>query len=115
MALLDKDQSINQTSAGFIKKLPLIASFELKRQMGTDPLVQLGIWSVALAKRLGKLQGSGEKESGLMAIPVVTVVGHDWKIYYIYTTEDGEWVSFWVSCLQMSSSRPQPMRCKAQG
>src|SRR5271156_714581 len=94
MALPDNDQNINQTSAGFIKKLPLIASFELKRQTGTDPLVQLGIWSAALAERLGKLQGSGEKESGLMAIPVVTVVGHDWKVYYSYTTEDGQRVSF---------------------
>ena len=94
MALADSDQNINQTSAGFIKKLPLIASFKLKRQAGTDPLVQLGIWSAALAERLGKLQGSGEKESGLMAIPVVTVVGHDWKVYYSYTAEDGQRVSF---------------------
>src|SRR5947209_11611422 len=29
MALPDNEQNINQTSAGFIKKLPLIASFEL--------------------------------------------------------------------------------------
>jgi hypothetical protein len=106
MALPENDQNINQTSAGFIRKLPLIASFELKRQAGTDPLVQLGIWSAALAERLGKLQGSGEKESGLMTTPVVTVVGHDWKVYYSYTTEDGQRVSFRVSCLRMSSSRP---------
>ena len=55
--------------------------------------MQLGIWSAALAERLGKLQGLGEKESGLMALPVVTVVGHDWKVYYSYTTENGERVS----------------------
>ena len=90
MALPDNDQNINQTSAGFIKKLPLIASFALKRQAGTDPLVQLGIWSAALAERLGKLQGSGETESGLMAIPEVTVVGHDWKVYYLHC---GGWLA----------------------
>jgi hypothetical protein len=94
MALPDKDRSINQTSADFIKNLPLIASFELKRQsLGTDPLVQLGIWSAALAERLGKLQGQG-KESELMAMPVVSIVGHDWKVYYSYTTEEGDRVSF---------------------
>jgi hypothetical protein len=53
MALSDKDRSINQTSADFINNLPLIASFELERQtLSTDPLVQLGIWSAALAERL---------------------------------------------------------------
>jgi hypothetical protein len=94
MTLPDKDRSINQTSADFIKNLPLIASFELKQQsLGTDPLVQLGIWSAALAERLGRLQGQG-KESELMAMPVVSIVGHDWKVYYSYTTEEGERVSF---------------------
>jgi hypothetical protein len=28
-----------------------------------------------------------------MAMPVVSVVGHDWKVYYSYTTDEGEWVS----------------------
>jgi hypothetical protein len=40
MALPPQERSINQTSADFIKDLPLIASFELKRlTLGTDPLV----------------------------------------------------------------------------
>jgi hypothetical protein len=95
MALPDKDRSINQTNAGFIKDLPLIASFELERQtLSTDPLVQLGIWSAALAERLRKLQGQGETESKLMAMPVVSIVGHDWKVYYSYTTDEGERVSY---------------------
>jgi hypothetical protein len=39
--LPDNEQSINQTNAAFIRKLPLIASFALQRQTGTnDPLVQ---------------------------------------------------------------------------
>ena len=93
-ALSDQDRSINQTSADFIKDLPLIASFEIKRQtLGTDPLVQLGIWSAALSERLGKLQEQGETESKLMAMPVVSIVGHDWKVYYSYTTDKGERVS----------------------
>lgn len=95
MALPVKDRSINQTSAGYIKDLPLLASFELKRQvLGTDPAVQLSIWSAALAERLRKFQGPGEEESDLMVIPAISVVGHDWKVYYSYTTKDGERVSF---------------------
>jgi hypothetical protein len=49
----------------------------------------LGIWSAALAERLGKLQEQ-EEESGSMAIPALSIVGHDWKVYYSYTTEEGE-------------------------
>jgi hypothetical protein len=90
MALPPHEQSINQTSANFIKDLPLIASFELERQaLGTDPLVQLAIWSAALAERLGKLQEQ-EGESRLMAIPAISIVDHDWKVYYSYTTEEGD-------------------------
>jgi hypothetical protein len=91
---LPKDRSINQTGADFIKDLPLIASFELKRQtLGTDPLMQLGIWSAALAEKLGQLQEQGD-ESELRALPVMSIVGHDWKVYYSYTTEEGERVRF---------------------
>ena len=56
--------------------------------------MQLGIWSAALAERLRKLQGQGKKESELMALPVVTVVGHSWSVYYSYTTDNGDRVSF---------------------
>ena len=94
MALPPEDCSINQTTAATIRYLPLISSFELKQQTaGTDPVVQLSIWSAALAERLRKLQGQGKKESDLMALPVVTVVGHDWSVYYSYTTDNGERVS----------------------
>jgi len=111
MALPDKDRSINQTNADFIKDLPLIASFELKRQaLGTDPLVQLGIWSAALAERLGRLQGRGEEERALMAMPVVSIVGHDWKIYYSYTTEEGERVRF--KFFMFKSTAAHDARCK---
>jgi hypothetical protein len=57
-------------------------------------LVQLGIWSAALAERLRKLQRPEDKESDLMAVPAITVVGHAWTVYYSYTTEDGDRVSF---------------------
>jgi hypothetical protein len=109
MALSDRDDSINQTSADFIKKRPLIASFELKRQtQSTDPLVQLSIWSAALAERLGKLQGQGETESELIALPVVSVVGHYWNVYYSYTTDEGERVS--SSFLLQVGHRPLMMQ-----
>ena len=95
MALPSEDRSINQTMTATIRYLPLIASFKLKRQTpSADPVVQLGIWSAALAERLRKLQGQGKKENELMALPVVTVVGHDWSVYYSYTTDKGERVSF---------------------
>ena len=105
------DRSINQTNAGFIKDLPLIASFELKRQVsGTDPLVQLGIWSAALDERLGKLQREGREESELMVLPAVTIVGHDWKVYYSYVTEGGERASLHrdfisISCKTLSDGK----------
>jgi hypothetical protein len=108
MALPPRERSINQTRADFIKDRPLIASFELKRQtLGTDPLVQLGIWSAALTERLGKLQEQ-EEESALMAIPAISIVGHDWKVYYSYTTEEGERVRLSF----LSFSRPQPYDVK---
>jgi hypothetical protein len=95
MALPIEERSINQTSTAFINHFALIASFELKRQMSaTDPLVQLGIWSAALAEKLRKFQGQGKKKSELMALPVVTIAGHHWSVYYSYTTDNGERVSF---------------------
>lgn len=88
------ERSVNQTSAGFLRHLPLFASIELKRQtLGTDPLVQLGIWTAALAERLRRFQREGENESDLKFTLALTVVGHDWKIYYCFTTEDGDRVS----------------------
>ena len=93
MTLPINERSVNQTSAGFLKGL--FASFELSRQtLGTDPPVQLAIWSTALAERLRKLQKYGEKESNLKMVLALTVVDHDWKVYYSYATDDGERVSF---------------------
>ena len=44
MDLPDNEQNINQTSADFIRKFPLIVSFALQRQTcANDPLVQFGI------------------------------------------------------------------------
>ena len=112
MALPEKDRSINQTNADFIRDLPLIASFELKRQaLGTNPLVQLGIWSAALAERLGKLQRQGGKESALMAIPVLSIVGHDWKIYYSYTTEEGERVRYRFLIFKSTAAHDARYKC----
>ena len=74
MTLPIEERSINQTATAAIKFRPLLASFKLRRTTpGTDPLVQLGIWSAALAERLRKLQRS---EDNLMAVPAITVVGH---------------------------------------
>ena len=95
MMLPVEEQSINQTTTAFFRSRPLLASFGLKRTTpATDPLVQLGIWSVALSERLRKLQRPEDKESDLMAIPAITVVGHAWTLYYSYTTEEGDRVSF---------------------
>jgi hypothetical protein len=36
-----------------------------------------------------------------MVVPMVTIEGHDWKVYYSYTTEDGQRVRFLeFHCLQ---------------
>jgi len=105
MALPNEDRSINQTMTAAINYLPLIASFKLERQTpSADPVVQLGIWSAALAERLRKLQGQGKKENELMALPVVTVVGHDWSVYYSYTTDNGERVSFRLLVFESSAA-----------
>ena len=104
MALPVDERSINQTSADFIKDLPMISSFELKRQtQRTDPVLLLGIWSAALAERLKKLQRQGEQESELMAMPLLSVVGHHWSVYYNYTTDEGERVSTRVLVFKSSA------------
>jgi PD-(D/E)XK nuclease superfamily protein len=90
MMLPVEEQSINQTATASIRSRPLLASFKLKRTTpATDPLVQLGIWSAALSERLRKLQRPEDKESDLMAIPAITVVGHVWTLYYSYVYNRG--------------------------
>jgi hypothetical protein len=48
-----------------------------------------------LGERLGKLQRLGEKESGLMAVTIVSP-GLKNYYYYSYTAEDGERLSFFA-------------------
>ncbi|KAI9765043.1 MAG: hypothetical protein M1840_007868 [Geoglossum simile] len=85
------EQGINQTDAGYIKWLPEFASFELKKENNSrDPLLQLAIWNTALSSRLACLQQPNSHPVELMPLPVVKIVGHDWKICYTYINEKGE-------------------------
>ncbi|KAI9760622.1 MAG: hypothetical protein M1840_002379 [Geoglossum simile] len=82
------EQSVNQTMAGYVRNRPLVMFLELKKPNSeSDPLVQLGVWSSALPTRLRLL--SLKDAIDLLPLPVLQVVGHDWKVYYLHRDDSG--------------------------
>lgn len=74
--------SINQTAAPYTQYRPLVASVELKTERsGVDPLVQLAIWTSA---GFSALMDLSRTDAAPPAAPVITIVGHEWKIYYVH-------------------------------
>ena len=82
--------------AGYVRNQPLVMFLELKKPNSeSDPLVQLGIWASALLTRLKFL--SLADVADLLPLPVLQVVGHDWKVYYLHCADSGavvRWIPF---------------------
>ncbi|KAI9861223.1 MAG: hypothetical protein M1813_005396 [Trichoglossum hirsutum] len=83
------ERSVNLTMAGYVRNKPLVMFMELKKANSeSDPVVQLGVCASALLRRLTLL--SRTKLMDLLPLPVLQVVGHDWKVYYLHYADCGD-------------------------
>ncbi|KAJ8133200.1 hypothetical protein O1611_g417 [Lasiodiplodia mahajangana] len=97
---------VNQTACRPIQERIIAVSIEAKTESsGVDPLIQLGLWTAAWYKRMrflrrelfavqvagmkGIIDERGlqqlreqERKKRLITVPVITVVGHQWDIYF---------------------------------
>lgn len=80
--------SVNQSIYGPLLKNPIACSIETKTPTArTDPVVQLGIWTVAWYRRMDTIWRSihGEDTTGrapVVSLPLITIVDHEWSMYY---------------------------------
>lgn len=84
----DEDQlpHVNQTAYRPLRYSPIAVPIEAKiTTSATDPLIQLGIWTVAWYQRMYDLRearvGAGPKPR-LVSVPLLQVVGHQWQAYF---------------------------------
>ena len=80
----DNDQSVNQ-STSFIRTVPAIVDFELKK-IATNriPEVQLAIWHAGLYSKRKRHNWDTS-----MPIPGVTINGYDWQFYITFERDGG--------------------------
>lgn len=80
--------SVNQSSYGPLLKNPIACSIETKTTTArTDPIVQLGIWTVAWYRRMDTIWRSIHGEdtvhrAAVVSLPLITIVDHEWSMYY---------------------------------
>ena len=79
--------SINSTSAEWIRFNPIAVSIETKREADHRDLadVQLGIWTVSHFLKLQQLT-QDPSTAKLPVLPVISVVGHQWRLMLAYMT-----------------------------
>jgi len=89
--LPEMDQNINQTRAAPVRYRPITVNVEVKLPGAgrNETMVQLSIWVAAQFNKLNAL--SGKRVS--IGIPLVSVEGHDWRIYIAYQKENDDIVS----------------------
>ncbi|KAJ2998412.1 hypothetical protein NUW58_g330 [Xylaria curta] len=96
---------VNQTAYQPIKDNVIAVSIEAKTELSAvDPLLQLGLWTAAWHKRMRALRRElfaahtagihdegrrlmlceEERRKRLITVPVVTVVGHQWDMYFAF-------------------------------
>lgn len=78
-------KSWNHTTANDVRATPIAANIETKapNKSWTDGKAQLGIWTVALYKRICLLQEPGQGKLKIPAMPLLVAQGHDWHILFI--------------------------------
>jgi hypothetical protein len=92
---------INQTAYTPIGESPIAVSIETKKDVPSgEPLLQLGIWVAAWNKRMiylrhvlvfhaiGIIVGNEWWDQRLVSVPLIQVIGHDWKIYFACLDKD---------------------------
>jgi hypothetical protein len=86
--LPEDDQNINQTRSAPVKYRPITVNIEVKvpGQGKNEAMVQLAVWAAAQFEKLNTLTGKLVP----IGIPLVSVEGHDWRLYHIYQIEDGD-------------------------
>jgi hypothetical protein len=88
--LPEDDQNINQTRSAPVKYRPITVNIEVKvpGEGKNEAMVQLAVWAAAQMEKLNTLSG----KLAPIGIPLVSVEGHDWRLYSTYQKEDGEMV-----------------------
>ncbi|KAF4627925.1 hypothetical protein G7Y89_g10226 [Cudoniella acicularis] len=86
--LPEEDQNVNQTRSAPVKYRPITVNIEVKLpgQGKNDAMVQLAVWAAAQLEKLNALSGA----LAPIGIPLVSVEGHDWRLYNTYQKEDSE-------------------------
>ncbi|KAE8444333.1 hypothetical protein EG329_000643 [Mollisiaceae sp. DMI_Dod_QoI] len=86
--LPEEDQNINQTRSAPVKYRPITVNIEVKLpgEGKNDAMVQLAVWAAAQLEKLNALSGT----LAPIGIPLVSVEGHDWRLYNTYQKEDSK-------------------------
>jgi len=86
--LPEDHQNINQTRSAPVKYRPITVNIEVKLpgEGKNDAMVQLAIWAAAQLEKLNALSGTLTP----IGIPLVSVEGHDWRLYNTYQKEDSK-------------------------
>ena len=86
--LPEEDQNINQTRLAPVKYRPITVNIEVKLpgEGKNDTMVQLTVWAAAQLEKLSALSGTPAR----IGIPLVSVEGHDWRLYIAYQKDDSE-------------------------
>ena len=90
-SLDDEHCNINQTRYAPVRFNPITVNIEVKPPGSgkNDAMVQLAIWVAAQFNKLNSLC----EEVATVAIPLVWVEGHDWRVFIAFQKESGELVS----------------------
>ncbi|MCJ1405152.1 hypothetical protein MMC11_008378 [Xylographa trunciseda] len=86
--LPEEDQNINQTRSAPVKYRPITVNIEVKLpgEGKNYTMVQLAVWAAAQLEKLNALSGT----LAPIGIPLVSVEGHNWRLYNTYQKEDSE-------------------------
>jgi hypothetical protein len=63
----------------------LFSKVELPGEGKNDAMVQLAVWAAAQLEKLNALNGT----LAPIGIPLVSVEGHDWRLYHAYQKDEG--------------------------
>lgn len=83
--------SVNQSLYGPFRDTPIACAMGTKTATaGTDPIVQLAVWTVAWYRRMdalwrevhGKDVNAAAGRSHMVSLPVIIAVDHEWSMYF---------------------------------
>lgn len=80
--------SVNQSMYGPLRQNPIACAIETKTSTASvDPMLQLGIWTVAWYRRMDTLwhtihQGDGRGRGQVVSLPLISIVDQQWSVYF---------------------------------